>query len=49
VITSDGDEQPIASVDDLNKVLQGLTGSIRIRGIYSDYGETYTYPLNLDQ
>jgi serine protease Do len=49
VITSDGEEQPVASVDDLNKILQGMTGSLRIRGIYSDYGETYTYPLNLDQ
>lgn len=48
VITGDG-EQPVDSVDDLNNILQGLTGSIRVRGIYSDYGETYTYPLNLDQ
>lgn len=48
VITSDG-EQEVNSVDDLNSILQGLTGSIRIRGIYSDYGETYTYPVNLEQ
>jgi S1-C subfamily serine protease len=49
VITSDNDEQEINSVDDLNNFLQGVTGTVRIRGIYSDYGETYTYPLNLDQ
>ncbi|MBO9682406.1 MAG: trypsin-like peptidase domain-containing protein [Flavisolibacter sp.] len=53
IITSviiDGDEeQAITSVEDLNNLLQGLAGSIRIRGIYSDYGETYTYPLNLVQ
>lgn len=49
IITSDGEEQSISSVEDLNNALQGVTGTIRIRGIYSDYGETYTYPLNLDQ
>jgi Do/DeqQ family serine protease len=48
VITND-DEQAVNSVDDLNNILQGITGTIRIRGIYSDYGETYTYPLNLNQ
>ena len=49
VVTSDGEEQPITSVEDLNSLLQTVTGSIRVRGIYSDYGESYTYPLNLDQ
>jgi len=49
VITGDNEEQEIDSIDDLNNILQGLTGTIRIRGIYSDYGETYTYPLNLVQ
>jgi serine protease Do len=52
IITSviiNNEEQDVDSVDDLNNILQGLTGSIRIRGIYSDYGETYTYPVNLDQ
>jgi S1-C subfamily serine protease len=48
VITND-DEQAVNSVDDLNNILQGITGTIRIRGIYSDYGETHTYPLNLNQ
>lgn len=42
-------ELEVTSVDDLNKVLQGLSGTIRIRGIYPDYGESYTYPLNLEQ
>jgi S1-C subfamily serine protease len=48
VITGDG-EQEVSSVEDLNNILQGVAGTIRIRGIYSDYGETYTYPLNLNQ
>jgi serine protease Do len=48
VITPDG-EQPVSSVDDLNNILQGMVGNIRVRGIYSDYGEAYTYPLNLEQ
>jgi len=48
VVTGDG-EQEVSSVEDLNNILQGLTGSIRVRGIYSDYGEVYTYPLNLEQ
>jgi hypothetical protein len=48
VITNEG-ELEVTSVDDLNKILQGLTGTIRIRGIYPDYGESYTYPLNLEQ
>lgn len=49
VITSDGDEEAVNSVDDLNRILQALTGAVRLRGIYPDYGEAYTYPLNLDQ
>lgn len=49
VITNGNEEQEVNSVDDLNNILQGTTGTIRIRGIYSDYGETYTYPLNLVQ
>jgi S1-C subfamily serine protease len=48
VITADG-EQEVSSVEDLNNILQGVAGTIRVRGIYSDYGETYTYPLNLNQ
>lgn len=52
IITSviiNGSEEEVKSVEDLNNALQGLAGSIRIRGIYSDYGETYTYPVNLNQ
>ncbi len=48
VVTANGEEQ-VKSLEDLNNMLQGLTGSVRIRGIYSDYGEVYTYPLNLEQ
>jgi serine protease Do len=49
VITGDGEEQQVNSVEDLNNILQGIAGTIRIRGVYTDYGETYTYPLNLNQ
>jgi hypothetical protein len=48
VITEDG-EQEVNSVDDLNRIVQGQTGSIRIRGFYPDYGESYTYTLNLER
>lgn len=48
VVTGDG-EYDVNSVEDLNEILQGRTGTIRVRGIYPDYGETYTYPLNLEQ
>ena len=49
LITSEG-EHEITSVDDLNRVLQGVNEkTIRVRGLYPDYGESYTYPLNLEQ
>ena len=48
IITGDG-EQEVNSVEDLNSLLQGLTGTVRVRGVYPDYGEAYTYPLNLEQ
>ncbi|MFL5808346.1 MAG: PDZ domain-containing protein, partial [Flavisolibacter sp.] len=48
VITADGEEE-ITSLEDLNNALQNVTGTIRVRGVYSDYGEAYTYPLNLEQ
>jgi Do/DeqQ family serine protease len=48
VITSEG-EQDVTSVDELNSIVQGQTGSIRIRGFYPDYGEFYTYTLNLER
>lgn len=49
ILTGDNGEQEVDSIEDLDNILQGLTGTVRIRGIYSDYGETYTYPLNLVQ
>jgi len=49
ILTSDGDEEEINSIEELNTALQSLTGTIRVRGVYPDYGETYTYPLNLEQ
>lgn len=48
VVTDDG-EQSVSSVEDLNNILQNLTGTVRVQGIYPGYGEAYTYPLNLDQ
>lgn len=49
LITSEG-EHEITSVDDLNRVLQRVNEkTIRVRGLYPDYGESYTYPLNLEQ
>jgi S1-C subfamily serine protease len=48
VVTSEG-EQEVNSVDELNEVLQNLSGTIRVRGVYPDYGEAFTYPLNLEQ
>ena len=48
VITSEG-EQEVNSVEDLNRIVQGQAGSIRIRGFYPDYGESYTYTLNLER
>jgi Do/DeqQ family serine protease len=48
IITSDGEEE-INSVEDLNNALQNLSGTVRVRGVYPDYGEAYTYPLNLEQ
>ena len=52
IITSviiDGEEQGVDSVEDLNALLQNVSGTIRIRGVYPDYGEAYTYSLKLDQ
>ena len=48
IITPEG-EQDITSVDELNSLLQNQTGTIRVRGIYPDYGGTHTYALNLEQ
>ena len=48
VVTREG-EVDITSVEQLNSVLQNLTGTVQIRGVYSDYGQVYTYPLNLEQ
>lgn len=48
VITPDG-EQEVTTTDQLNEVLQNVTGTVRIQGIYPGYAEPYTYPLNLGQ
>jgi Do/DeqQ family serine protease len=48
IITTDG-EQEVASVEQLNSILQTLAGSIRVRGFYPDYEQAFTYPLNLEQ
>jgi len=46
VITNEG-EVEINSVEDLNSILQNRSGNVRVTGVYSDSGETYTYPLSL--
>lgn len=48
-VIADGEEQGVSSVEDLNSLLQNVSGTIRIRGVYPDYGEAYTYSLKLDQ
>ena len=48
IITAEG-EQDVTSVQGLTDILKDQTGSVRVKGIYPDYGETYTYPLNLEQ
>lgn len=48
VVTGEG-EQTVSSVEELNSILQNLSGTVRVRGIYPGYGEAYTYPLNLEQ
>lgn len=52
IITSvivNGEEEGVDSVEDLNTLLQNVSGTIRVRGVYPDYGEAYTYSLKLDQ
>ena len=48
IITSEG-ESDVSSVEELNSLLQGLTGTIRVLGIYPDSGQAVTYALNLEQ
>jgi S1-C subfamily serine protease len=48
VVTSDG-EQEVTSVEELNSILSNISGTVRIQGVYPGYGESYTYPLNLEQ
>jgi Do/DeqQ family serine protease len=52
IITSvivDGEEQQVTTVEEFNNLLQDLSGTVQIRGVYPDYGQAYTYPLNLEQ
>lgn len=39
--------QPVKTVEDLQKLLQNASGTVRLEGIYPGYEETYGYPLNL--
>jgi serine protease Do len=48
IVTREG-EVDITSLEQFNTVLQNLTGTVQIRGVYSDYGQVFTYPLNLEQ
>ena len=49
VITSDGNEIEVTSVEQLNAAIANLSGSIRVKGVYPDYGEYITYSLKLEQ
>ncbi|MBS1921024.1 MAG: trypsin-like peptidase domain-containing protein [Bacteroidetes bacterium] len=46
IITSVNDRD-INSIDDLKNALSGISGTVRLEGIYPGYDGTYTYPLNL--
>jgi serine protease Do len=46
VLTSEGEEE-VTSVEDLNTLLQSLTGTVKLRGIYPGYGGTTIYTLSL--
>jgi Do/DeqQ family serine protease len=37
----------ITNLDDLKNALTGVSGTLRLEGIYPGYDGTYTYPLNL--
>jgi len=46
IITSVNDNE-ITNLDDLKDALSGVSGTVRLSGIYPGYDGTYTYPLNL--
>lgn len=46
IITSINDVD-VKNIDDLKKILQTISGNIRIQGIYPGYDGVYGYPLNL--
>lgn len=48
IVTTEG-EMEITTVEELNSALVNLSGTIRVKGVYPDYGEYFTYPLNLEQ
>ncbi|HEY0354722.1 MAG TPA: trypsin-like peptidase domain-containing protein [Flavisolibacter sp.] len=48
IITADR-EIEINTLEEFNTALSNLTGTIRVKGVYPDYGEYFTYPLNLEQ
>jgi hypothetical protein len=48
-LTSDGNEIEVTSVEQLNAAIANLSGSIRVKGVYPDYGEYITYSLKLEQ
>src|SRR5574338_1307941 len=37
----------ITNIDDLKNALSGVSGTVRLEGMYPGYDGTYTYPLNL--
>jgi serine protease Do len=41
--------QPVANMDELSELLQSVSGTIRVEGVYPGNDMPYTYPVNLDQ
>jgi Do/DeqQ family serine protease len=48
IVTSEG-EIEINTLEELNSALVNLNGTVRVKGVYPDYAEYFTYPLNLQQ
>lgn len=46
IIAANG--QPVTSTEDLSAILSNAHGTIKIDGVYPGYGDTYTYPLRID-
>ncbi|MES2882282.1 MAG: PDZ domain-containing protein, partial [Bacteroidota bacterium] len=41
--------RPVANVEQLSELVAGLSGTVKIEGVYPGNDMPYTYPVNLDQ